>query len=443
MRGIIQRTAPRFEPRRTSSAIECDADPGQSLEEIKFVEEQAQRDPRVHAIVAHAPLERGGAVEPLLEESVRCSSKLRGIRRILQSETNWAPCCRIRDSSKVCACCASRPALEITVTHRQMDCVVEFVRSLPEIPMVLDHCGKPGIRHGLLDAFRHCVGELSRLPNIHCKLSGLATEAEHGRWTDAQLFPYIDTALQAFGPDGLLYGSESPYASGNFAPGWISVLERALVGCSINRSCVRSSRQRQCTLPPRAPRRLARVDSSPTESWSCGFTHPSSHIEIDIRQVDFGIGQARRDSAPCAPTREPTTKVHFQFRGGSSMSRKLRRRLEDDIRALIRRRADNSIVALSAGALGALALSGPIFAADATPTNSDTPADEQLRRSRRHGHSCILAEEPRYQDAVSWRSGRHLGGGYWRLSGRKPRRGHATYSGRNGHAHVDGRSRGT
>ncbi len=60
------------------------------------------------------------------------------------------------------------------------------------------------------------------------------------------------------------------------------------------------------------------------------------------------------------------------------MSRKLQRRLDDDIRALIRRRADRSLVTLSAGALGALALSGPIFAADATPTNSSTPADEQL-----------------------------------------------------------------
>ena len=60
------------------------------------------------------------------------------------------------------------------------------------------------------------------------------------------------------------------------------------------------------------------------------------------------------------------------------MSRKLQRRLEDDIRALIRRRADKRIVTLSAGVLGAVALSGPIFAADATPADSNTPADQQL-----------------------------------------------------------------
>ena len=233
MRGTIQRTVPRLEPRPVSSSSAM-LIRGKSLEEIKFVEEQAQLDPRVRAIVAHAPLERGGAVEPLLEESVRCSSKLRGIRRILQAETDLGAL--LQNSRRIEGVRLLRKFdlhFEITVTHRQMDCVVEFVRSLPEIPMVLDHCGKPGIRHGLLDAFRHHVGELSRLPNIHCKLSGLATEAEHGSWTEAQLFPYIDTALQAFGPDRLLYGSDWPVCLlATSLPRWISVLERALVGCS-------------------------------------------------------------------------------------------------------------------------------------------------------------------------------------------------------------------
>jgi L-fuconolactonase len=214
--------------------IECDADPGQSLEEIKFVEEQAQRDPRVRAIVAHAPLEHGAAVEPLLEESLRCSSKLRGIRRILQSEVDLRAL--LQNSRLIEGVRLLRKFdlhFEITVTHRQMDCVPEFVRNLPEIPMVLDHCGKPGIRDGLLDAFKRHVGELSRHPNIHCKLSGLATEAEPGSWTEAQLFPYIDTALQAFGPDRLLYGSDWPVClQATSLPRWIGVLERALAGCS-------------------------------------------------------------------------------------------------------------------------------------------------------------------------------------------------------------------
>jgi L-fuconolactonase len=214
--------------------LECDADPGQSLEEINFVEEQAQRDARIRAIVAHAPLEQGRAVEPLLEQIRACSPKVRGIRRILQSLPD--PNTLLHNPAFIDGVRLLRKFdlhFEITVTHTQMDPVIEFVQKLPEIPMVLDHCGKPGIRAGHLAAFQRHANELARCPNIHCKLSGLATEAEHQHWTDEQLIPYIDTALQAFGPDRLLYGSDWPVCLlATSISRWIGVLERALKGCS-------------------------------------------------------------------------------------------------------------------------------------------------------------------------------------------------------------------
>lgn len=214
--------------------LECDADPGQSLEEINFVEEQAQRDARIRAIVAHAPLEQGGAVEPLLERILRASPKVRGIRRILQSLPD--PNTLLRNPAFIDGVRLLRKFglhFEITVTHTQMDPVIEFVRQLPEIPMVLDHCGKPGIRTGHLTAFQRHATELARCPNVHCKLSGLATEADHQHWTDDQLIPYIDTALQAFGPNRLLYGSDWPVCLlATSVSRWIGVLDRALKGCS-------------------------------------------------------------------------------------------------------------------------------------------------------------------------------------------------------------------
>lgn len=214
--------------------VECDADPGQSLEEINFVEEQAQRDPRVRAIVAHAPLERGGAIEPLLERIVGSSSKIRGIRRILQSQVDLRAL--LQSSTFIEGIRLVHKFglhFEVTVNHTQMDSVLEFVPTQPEVLMVLDHCGKPGIRQGALGAFQRHAHELARCPNIYCKLSGLATEADHRCWTDAELFPYIDTALQAFGPDRLLFGSDWPVClQATSLARWIGVLERALTGCS-------------------------------------------------------------------------------------------------------------------------------------------------------------------------------------------------------------------
>jgi L-fuconolactonase len=214
--------------------VECDADPGQSLREINFVEKQAQQDPRVRAIVAHAPLEQGKAVAPLLELIVSSSEKVRGIRRILQSERNLS---ELLQSSALIEGISLLPDFglhfEITVTFTQMDSVLDIAQRLPQVPMVLDHCGKPGIRDGRLDAFQHHARALARHPNVHCKLSGLTTEADHRHWSDAQILPYIDTALQAFGPDRLFYGSDWPVCLlATSLSRWIGVLEQALSGCT-------------------------------------------------------------------------------------------------------------------------------------------------------------------------------------------------------------------
>jgi L-fuconolactonase len=213
--------------------VECDADPGQSLEEIQFVEEQARADDRIRAIVAHAPLELGAAVEPLLEQIVARSSRVRGIRRILQAEPDVGALLRSPAFiAGVRLLTRFKLHFEITVNYTQMDAVLEFVRTLPEIPMVLDHCGKPGIRHDQIALFQRQATELARHPNILCKLSGLATEANEP-WTEAQLLPYLDSAVEAFGPGRLLYGSDWPVCLQAISPArWLNVLERALRGCS-------------------------------------------------------------------------------------------------------------------------------------------------------------------------------------------------------------------
>jgi len=231
------RDYPQQETSATTEAlvfIECDADSGQSLAEVEFIEEQAQLDPRLRAIVAHAPLERGLAAQPILEQIVSCSAKVRGIRRILQAEVD------VRALVESPAFLAGVRLLrkfdlhfEITVNYTQMDCVPRLVRAVPEVAMVLDHCGKPGIRQGQLAAFQRHVSELARYPNVFCKLSGLATDADHATWTDAQLLPYLDAALQAFGPDRLLYGSDWPVClQATSHQRWINVLKGALAGCT-------------------------------------------------------------------------------------------------------------------------------------------------------------------------------------------------------------------
>ena len=70
--------------------VECHVDEGagsgQFIREVEFVEGEAQRDPRIRAIVAKAPVERGASVRPILEEMAARFPRLRGIRRIPEFE---------------------------------------------------------------------------------------------------------------------------------------------------------------------------------------------------------------------------------------------------------------------------------------------------------------------------------------------------------------------
>jgi L-fuconolactonase len=75
---------------------------------------------------------------------------------------------------------------------------------------VLDHIAKPRIAAGDLEPWRADIRELARRPNVWCKLSGMVTEAQAANWTPADIEPFMDAVLEAFGPARLMYGSDWP-----------------------------------------------------------------------------------------------------------------------------------------------------------------------------------------------------------------------------------------
>ncbi len=84
-------------------------------------------------------------------------------------------------------------------------------RCHPDQRLVLDHLAKPDIRAGEFTDWSRGIRALAKdFPNLHCKLSGLVTEAAPFAWTPAQLRPYMETVVDAFGPDRVMYGSDWP-----------------------------------------------------------------------------------------------------------------------------------------------------------------------------------------------------------------------------------------
>ena len=212
--------------------IEVAADPGQYLQEAAYVEGLARTDPRIRGLVAHAPLERGAAVRPDLEK-LAAHERVRGIRRLVQDEADAAFCLRPGFIEGVRLLADFDLSFAIGVYHRQLASAVELVRRCPDVRFVLDHCGKPGIRDKLMEPWRTHITALAALPNVWCKISGLITEADHQNWTPAQLRPYIDHAIERFGFDRVMFGSDWPVSEQTHRYGtWVEVVDRAVEDAS-------------------------------------------------------------------------------------------------------------------------------------------------------------------------------------------------------------------
>jgi L-fucono-1,5-lactonase len=105
----------------------------------------------------------------------------------------------------------------------------EAARDHPGLQFVLDHLGKPPIAAGELEPWASGLRALAAAPNVACKLSGLQTIASPD-WTYPELAPYLEIALEAFGPSRLIFGSDWPVSS-QAAP-YARVCEVAQAACS-------------------------------------------------------------------------------------------------------------------------------------------------------------------------------------------------------------------
>jgi L-fuconolactonase len=204
--------------------VEVDAAPKDRLAEAEWVTDLAARDGRIKAIVAAAPLELGEAARPDLER-LAALPLVRGVRRLIQSEPDPEFCLRPDFVAGVKLLAEYDLSFDICVYHHQLESALELVRRCPEIRFVLDHAGKPDIRAGSMDPWRGHIRELSALPNVWCKLSGMATEADHEAWSRKDLRPYIDHAVESFGFSRLMFGGDWPVSTlATDYPRWVETV---------------------------------------------------------------------------------------------------------------------------------------------------------------------------------------------------------------------------
>ncbi len=99
---------------------------------------------------------------------------------------------------------------DILIYQNQLKEAIEFVNKFPDQKFVIDHCAKPGIKNKEIEEWGNYIHEIAQNKNVHCKLSGLTTEATWDKWNKKDFYPYLDIVFESFGTDRLMYGSDWP-----------------------------------------------------------------------------------------------------------------------------------------------------------------------------------------------------------------------------------------
>lgn len=220
-------------PIETIVFVECTEsfDDEQSRAEVRWVSSLAEQDDRIQGIVAHASLEKGEAARPHLEWLAQ-NSLVKGTRRLLQDEPD-AFFDRPEFVEGVQLLEEFGFPFDVTVRSHQLPEVIDLVDQCPGVSFVLDHIGKPNIEDGHFDTWSTHVSSLAQRQNVTCKLSGVLTEADSETWTPDEVRPYLEHALDCFGVDRLMFGSDWPVVRlAAEYPTWLDLLNTTLQGYS-------------------------------------------------------------------------------------------------------------------------------------------------------------------------------------------------------------------
>ena len=179
----------------------------QSLEETRWLLQLAESEPLIRGVVGWVPL-----ADPALPEILDslASPRLVGVRHVVQGESDPSFLQQpdiVRGLSEI-----SRRGLsyDLLIKAHQLPQATRCVQQFPELQFILDHGGKPDIRHRGFATWKTDLDALAHHPNVACKLSGLVTEADPHTWTLVELEPYVRTILDLFGPQRVLFGSDWP-----------------------------------------------------------------------------------------------------------------------------------------------------------------------------------------------------------------------------------------
>ena len=191
--------------------VQAECHSSQFLEEVKWVQNLADSDPRLSGIVPWAPLHTGNAVEEILE-IFKQDPRIKGIRQLIQPQKDINFCLRPDFVSAVRLLGEYNLHFELTIAPDQFPSVLKLVELCPGTNFILDHIGNPNIHQSQLKPWKSYIQNFALSGHHYCKFSNFVCNADLDNWRIDDLKPYSETVLDAFGSDRLIWGSDWPHA---------------------------------------------------------------------------------------------------------------------------------------------------------------------------------------------------------------------------------------
>lgn len=194
-----------------------------AVEETRSLLALAERTAHVKAVVGWIDFAAADALERMAELSRH--PLLKGLRPMIQSEPESGWILRPAFRPVIEAMQDKGLRFDALVRQHQINDIAVLAARHPDLPIALDHCGKPAIASGDSAAWRDSIAGLSAHANVHCKVSGLWTEAGDDR-SAVTIAHYLEVVRAAFGTERLMWGSDWPVL--NLAGSYLAWLEQAL-----------------------------------------------------------------------------------------------------------------------------------------------------------------------------------------------------------------------
>lgn len=193
-----------------------------SFEDTVAMLTQAEDFDWIGAVVGWVPLLDHAAERRALERYSR-NPKFKGIRHLIHEEKDpdWVVQPAVIEGLKILADYGMSFDV-VAVFPNHLKHVPTLAEQIPNLTLIIDHLAKPPIKDKQMGAWAEQITAAAQYPNVYAKVSGLNTAADWASWSAADLKPYIDFAIEKFGAERLLFGSDWPVAilAGDYAKVW-------------------------------------------------------------------------------------------------------------------------------------------------------------------------------------------------------------------------------